>query len=144
MTQSKPTQPKPLQPQPTQSKPLQPKAPLKRRDGSGHINPQYARELLAKARETRNDDDRPEANRSFVNGSHSTEELAEELGEAFIEAATAGESSEPERHDQITAAESGGPFVVTRAALEYADGTDESNIAEALREPLPRTSKADP
>lgn len=134
MTQSKPTQAKP-----TQAKP-----PLKRRDGAGHINPQYARELLAKARETRNDDGRPDANRAFVNGAHSTEELAEELGEAFVEAATAGEPSEPDRHDQITAAESGGPFVVTRAELEFAEGTDESNIAEALREPFPRTSKADP
>jgi hypothetical protein len=122
----------------------QPKPPVKRRDGSGHIDPRYARELLEKARETRNDDERPDHNRAFLNDAHSNEELSEELGEAFVEAATAGEATEPDRHDQVTPDESGGPFVVTRASREFAEGTDESNIAEALREPLPRTSKAEP
>jgi superfamily II DNA or RNA helicase len=121
-----------------------PKPPLRRRDATGHLDPRYARELLAKARETRNTDDGPDSARAFLDRAESSEELAEELGEAFIEAATSGEESEPERHEKVTAEESGGPFVVTRASKEFAQGTDESNIAEALREPLPRTSKADP
>ncbi len=39
--------------------------------------------------------------------------------------------------------ESGGPFVPSTAGQEFAGGTDESNIPEATREALPRTSKAD-
>lgn len=120
------------------------KKPIKRRDAQGRLDPKYARELLAKARETRNEDDRPEAARAFLRRANSTEALAEELGEAFVEAATSGEESEAQRHDRITLEENGGPFVETTANEEYAVGTDESNIASATREPLPRTSKARP
>lgn len=122
----------------------QPKKTLKRRDGSGHIDPKYARELLEKARENQNEDDGPEATHAFLSRAGSMDPLAEELGEAFVEAATSGEDTEAERHDAITPEEYGGPFVVTNAGEEYADGTDESNIAEATREPFPKTSKADP
>jgi hypothetical protein len=108
------------------------------------MDPQYARELLEKARETRNDDDRPEAAHAFLAGSNSLDPLAEELGEAFVESATSGEETESDRHDAVTPDEYGGPFVVTGAGEEFADGTDESNIEEATREPLPRTSKLDP
>lgn len=120
------------------------KRPVRRRDAPGHIDPRYARELLAKARETRNDDAKPENTHAFLKGSRTSESLAQELGENFVETATSGEERETERHDQITAAEVGGPFVVTSAGEEFASGTDESNIREALREPLPRTSKAEP
>lgn len=118
--------------------------PIKRRDAAGHIDPRYARDLLRKARETRNNADQAESAMAFIDGHHSKEELAEELGEAFIEAATSGEEAEPYRHERITEAENGGPFVETAAGEEFASGTDESNIAEATREPLPRTSKAVP
>jgi hypothetical protein len=121
-----------------------PKTPLRRRDATGHIDPQYARELLAKARETRNEDDGPDSTRAFINGNHSNDELAEELGEAFVEAITSGEESEAERRDQVTPDEYGGPFVYTSGRDEYALDTDESNIAEATREPLPRTSNTEP
>ena len=120
------------------------KKPIRRRDAQGRIDPKYARELLAKARETQNDDDRPEAGHAFLKRASSSEALAEELGEAFIEAATSGEESEPHRHERVTLEENGGPFVETSANEEYAVGTDESNIASATREPLPRTSKAVP
>jgi len=120
------------------------KKPIKRRDALGRIDPKYARELLAKARETSNDDDRPEASHAFLKRASSSEELAEEFGEAFVEAATSGEESEQRRHEHVTLEENGGPFVETSANEEYAVGTDESNIASATREPLPRTSKANP
>ena len=120
------------------------KKPIKRRDAQGRIDPKYARELLAKARETQNDDDRPEAGHAFLKRASSSEALAEELGEAFVEAATSGEESEPHRHERVTLEENGGPFVETSANEEFAVGTDESNIADAEREPLPRTSKAEP
>lgn len=120
------------------------KKPIRRRDPQGRIDPQYARELLEKARETRNDDDGPEAGHAFLKGHSSNEALAEELGEAFVEAATSGEESEALRHERITLEENGGPFVETSGNEEFAVGTDESNIATATREPLPRTSKAVP
>jgi hypothetical protein len=121
-----------------------PKTPMRRRDATGHIDPHYARELLAKARETRNEDDGPDSTRAFINGSHSDDPFAEELGEAFVEAVTSGEESEAGRRDQVTPDEYGGPFVYTSGREEYALDTDESNIAEATREPLPRTSNAEP
>ena len=120
------------------------KRPVKRRDGAGRINPQYARELLAKARETKNDDNSPENMHAFLKAARATEPLAQEMGENFLETVTSGEEREAERRDEITADEVGGPFVVTTAGEEFATGTDESNIPEALREPLPRTSKAEP
>jgi hypothetical protein len=120
------------------------KKPIKRRDAQGRIDPKYARELLEKARETRNDDDRPEAGQAFLKRASSNESLAEELGEAFIEAATSGEDNEGDRHERVTLEENGGPFIETSGNEEYAVGTDESNIASATREPLPRTSKAIP
>jgi hypothetical protein len=120
------------------------KKPFRRRDSPGHIDPQYARELLEKARETRNEDDTPEAARAFLSRSKTCDSVAEEMGEAFIEAATSGEESEPDRQDEVAEEELGGPFVITRAEDEFADGTDESNIEEATREPLPKTSRAEP
>jgi hypothetical protein len=120
------------------------KRPLRRRDATGHIDPTYARELLAKARENRNEDDGPDSARAFIEGSHSDDELAEELGEAFVQAITSGEESEAGRRDQVTTEEFGGPFVYTSGREEYALDTDESNIAEATREPLPRTTNAEP
>jgi hypothetical protein len=120
------------------------KKPIKRRDSLGRIDPKYARELLAKARETQNADDRPEASHAFLKRASSNESLAEDRGEAFIEAITSGEESEADRHERVTLEENGGPFVETSANEEYAVGTDESNIASATREPLPRTSKAVP
>lgn len=118
--------------------------PIQRRDPGGRINPRYAQELLEKARETRNGDDGPEAIRAFLRRPSSSESLAEELGEAFVEAVTSGEESEAQRHEHVTPEESGGPFVETSGNDEFAVGTDESNIATATREPLPRTSKAVP
>src|SRR5688500_15858568 len=118
--------------------------PIKRRDATGHLDPKYARELLEKARESSNDDDKPEALHAFLKRAKTNDSLAEDLGEAFIEAAEAGEGAEPNRHEQLTTEEQGGPFVVTSGQEEFAAGTDESNIAEATREPLPRTSRAEP
>jgi hypothetical protein len=121
-----------------------PKKPLKRRDATGHLDPKYARELLAKARENHNGDTDPEAGHAFLAASRSRDTLAEELGEAFLESATSGEEAEPGRHDQVTSEENGGPFVETSAEEEFADGVDESNTSEATREALPRTSRARP
>jgi hypothetical protein len=120
-----------------------PRTPIKRRDATGHIDPRYARELLAKARENRNDDDSPDSTRAFIAGARSDDAFAEEQGESFLEAATSGEDSD-DRRDEVTTEETGGPFVYTSGREEYALEPDESNIPEATREPLPRTSNSEP
>jgi len=114
-----------------------PRKSVQRRDATGHLNPQYSEDLLRRAREGKDDSGETDA---FILRNSTREELGEELGEAFVESATSGESSEPERHERIVSAEDGGPFVTTSAAEEFAAGTDESNIAEATREPFPTTS----
>jgi hypothetical protein len=115
-----------------------PKKPVTRRDATGHLNPEYQRKLLdASGRSTREIEPR-----AFIDGA-ATEELSEELGEAFLQAATSGEDAELERRESVVPEESGGPFVPSTAGQEFADGTDESNIPEATREALPTTSKAD-
>lgn len=118
-----------------------PQEPIKRRDATGHLNPQYERELLEESRENQSDDGSADA---FIHRPRTSEPLGEELGEAYIEAATTGEEAEVDRQNQVVPEESGGPFVQSNAAEEFAAGTDASNIAEATREPFPKTSKAGP
>jgi hypothetical protein len=116
-----------------------PKKPVVRRDATGHLDPEYERKLLAASQANRNRDG---DGRAFIDGA-AREELSEELGEAFIQAATSGEDAELERRESVIPEESGGPFVPSTAGQEFAGGTDESNIPEATREALPRTSKAE-
>jgi hypothetical protein len=110
----------------------------RRRDATGHLDAEYERKVRSSWGARRDDD------QAFLSGFRTAEPLAEELGEAFLESATSGEAREPERHERILTEEEGGPFVRTRASQEFAYDFDESNIAEATREPLPKTSIADP
>lgn len=114
--------------------------PITRRDATGHLDPQYERELLEASRENRGDDGNASA---FMSGPRTGDELGEELGEAFVQSATSGEGAETERQDRVMPEEQGGPFVPSSAAEEFASGTDASNIAGATREPFPKTSTAD-
>jgi hypothetical protein len=114
------------------------KKAIKRRDATGHLDAEYERKLRASSQGPRDD------GQAFLTGFHTGEPLAEEMAEAFLQSATSGEESEAERRDRILPEESGGPFVRTRASQEFAYDFDESNIAEATREPLPKTSLADP
>jgi hypothetical protein len=112
------------------------KAPIKRRrDATGHLDPQYARDLRALSNENR--DGRED--RAFFNQPRTGDDLAEELGEEAVETMTSGE----DQSDHLIAAEveeeRGGPFVKTRASDEFARGTDRSNPRDATREPFPRT-----
>jgi hypothetical protein len=116
------------------------RAPLQRRDPAGHLNPRYARHLLARAREGQNDANDPRAQRAFFSTARSADTYAEGMGESFIESATSGHGSATFRHEEVTWEEEGGPFVMTTATEEFAAGLDESNIAEATREALPTTS----
>jgi hypothetical protein len=66
------------------------------------------------------------------------DDLAENLAEEFVHAATSGENQAEEMLDQIVPEEIGGPFVETSAEEEFADDIDESNPSDAEPEPMPR------
>jgi hypothetical protein len=118
------------------TKPPTPKRPVVRKDGAGHVDPAHAKRLLALSRESR---EAPEA-RSFVSGPRSREAIAEELGEGAVTSMTSGEDSLSDTLDESVDEENGGPFIETAASEEFAEGTDESNIDGATREPFPKTT----
>ncbi|MEP7126253.1 MAG: hypothetical protein ABJE95_35305 [Byssovorax sp.] len=108
-----------------------------RRDATGHLNPAFEAELLSHSGEmgSRKDDDN-----AFLPSAIRHDPLAEEMGEGFLRNATGAEDDEDETLEEVVPEESGGPFIVTTGAVEFATGTDESNPADATREPFPRTS----
>ncbi len=63
------------------------RARVRRRDGSGHLDPAYRAALLRESGQQLAGD----AERAFVNGRSSDDGLAEELGEEFVAAATLGQ-----------------------------------------------------
>jgi hypothetical protein len=106
---------------------------LRRRDGAGHLDPKYAADL-------RRQSGRPDSEGvGFLASSRSTDDLAEALGEQFIEGATTGEGAAEEQLDQEVPEERGGPFVRSNAGTEFAEGVDRSNPKGAKREPFPTT-----
>jgi hypothetical protein len=109
-------------------------SPVRRRDGAGHLDPAYAAKLRELSKEGETQDALP-----FVSGSHTRDDLAEQLAEEAVGTATSGEDESEDNLNQEVTEERGGPFVVTPAGTEFADGTDESNPKTATREPFPRT-----
>ena len=107
-----------------------------RRDATGHLNPEYAAELRAHSGELGSSRD----DNAFRPSAIRRDALAEELGEGFLRSATGADDDEDETLEQIVPEESGGPFIVTTGAIEFADDIDESNPPDATREPFPRTS----
>jgi hypothetical protein len=118
---------------PARAKKVAPPRAPQRRDGTGHIDPQYAAELRERSLESNAKDD----DAAFLPGHRSTEPLSEELGEEFVESATSGEGEGEDSLNREVTEELGGPFVVTSAGTEMADGTDESNPPGATKEPFP-------
>lgn len=102
-------------------------------DNAGHLDPQRASRLLEIAAETRSAD----TENAFFKGSAADDDLAEELGESAVAAMTSGEDKVGEDLNHDVEEDWGGPFVESTASKEFASGTDESNIAEATREPFP-------
>jgi hypothetical protein len=71
---------------------------------------------------------------------HTRDDLAESLAEEYLLGATSGgEPVAEEQNDEVVPEELGGPFVETSAREEFADGTDESNPADAEPAALPLT-----
>jgi hypothetical protein len=79
-----------------------------------------------------------DADKAFV-GSHSKDDLAEEIGESWVETATSGEDDSQQVYNQDVPEDDGGPFVPSTGGKEFAEGTDPSNPPGAEREPFPRT-----
>jgi hypothetical protein len=69
------------------------------------------------------------------------DDLAEELGEEFVQGATSGEQAAQDIRDEEVPEESGGPFVETSGRSEFAYGTDASNPKDAERAPFPTTRR---
>lgn len=77
-----------------------PRTGLRRRDATGHLDPRYAAELLEQGRENRASDPPPSG---FVkNGS---DDLAEDLGEEFVRAATSAEDGDNDAGDELITGE---------------------------------------
>ncbi len=77
-------------------------------------------------------------------GGAESDDLAEELGEAFVTTATSGEQADEDIRDQEVPEERGGPFVITPAGREFGRGTDASNPEDAEPAALPTTSADEP
>jgi hypothetical protein len=111
-------------------------APVRRRDGAGHLDPKYAATLREKSREGRVRD----SDEAFIGRSgHTKDELAEAMGESWVETATSGEDENEDVFNQSVPEDDGGPFVPTTAGQEFAEGTDASNPIQSKREPFPKT-----
>ena len=109
------------------------KAPVSRRDRPGHINPTYGKQLREKSGpNTKSDSVRPAFRVE-------EDDVAEELGGEVVKGATTGENNGEEAEQEEYVEEVGGPFVVTNAGEEFAEGTDASNPADADQEPFPKT-----
>ena len=104
-------------------------------DNAGHLDPERAERLLEGTRARRSKP--PES--AFVATSSADDDLATELGEGVVVAMTSGEDHLAEDLNHDVDEDWGGPFVFSTASKEFAHGTDESNIAEATREPFPTT-----
>ena len=103
-----------------------------RRDGAGHLNPEYEAHLLALSRAGRDHDQE-----AFVGteGDPGAVELAYE----YVESATAAQSEGQEMLDRHMPEEDGGPFVETSGQTEFAMDSEAPNIEGATREPFPTT-----
>lgn len=105
-------------------------------DGAGHMDPAHRKHLLELARDGKGTTEDDEA---FIKKPRSRDALAEELGEAAVASMVSGEDQLTTDLEAEVAEERGGPFVKTTAGQEFAEGTDESNIPGATKEPFPTT-----
>jgi hypothetical protein len=109
--------------------------PIPRRDGAGHLNPEYEAHLLALGRASRAGE-----SAAFVeNVTADSDPYAMELALEYVESVTGAQSEGQEMLDRQEPEEEGGPFVETSAHTEFATDSDAPNIEGATREPFPTT-----
>jgi len=102
-------------------------------ENAGHLAP----DRLARLIELGADGRGRAREEAFLRRSDEPDDLAEELGEGAVFAMTTGEDAVVDDFNRDVEEDWGGPFIETSASIEFASGTDESNIAEATREPFP-------
>jgi|SoiMethySBSTD1v2_1073268.scaffolds.fasta_scaffold827903_2 hypothetical protein len=106
---------------------------LVRRDPTGHLNPDYQRELLELSGHKKTLD--PNA---FINTPNTRDEFAEAFGEGAVLAMTSGAEVDQQLFDQIVIEEWGGPFILTPARTEFASGPDADDIPKAELSAFPK------
>jgi hypothetical protein len=122
-----------------------PKAPRRRSSPrKPAVSPPRARLTpLNKSRVLHLDDGEPRRERTEPEGlipGAAEDDLAEELGEEFVESAVSGEEVTPEINDEVVPEEEGGPFIETSGRTEFAHDTDASNPPDAEPAPFPTAS----
>jgi hypothetical protein len=113
--------------------PAKKKKPVRREDRAGHLDPKYAKKLLSESGESGRRDAKVGAFRVKSDG------YSAAMGKEFVDEVNSGEDEKEDNEDRVEEEERGGPFVVTTGGEEFADGTDESNPADAEVEPFPKT-----
>ena len=73
---------------------------------------------------------------------HTRDALAENLAEQFLTSATSAEDATPEAMDREVPEDSGGPFVETTGAREFARDSEAPNIPGAERAAFPSPMRA--
>ena len=114
---------------------LETRRPIRRRDATGHLDPEYASQLALQTEKSASE----QSTEAFLRSPRSQDPLAEELGETFIRAATSGQDEYEILEDEPVPEDIGGPFVESSSSQEFASGTDESNPESAEPEPFPTT-----
>lgn len=107
-----------------------PRTGLRRRDATGHLDPRYAAELLEQSRETETSDPPPSG---FV--TYASDEVAEQLGEDFVQAATSAEDAD---HD------AGDDLIMDEPSVPDGDDDDIGFEPEELSFPPPKPHHAKP
>jgi hypothetical protein len=105
---------------------------LVRRDPTGHLNPDYERELLELSGHKKTLD--PPA---FINTPKTRDELAEAFGEGAVLSMTSGAEGD-KLFDQVVIEEWGGPFIMSPARAEFASGPDADDIPKAELSAFPK------
>lgn len=96
-------------------------------------------EVFAAELDEKHASQRQDSGEAFVRESDGTssDDFATELGQDFLIGAETGREVLAESADRNTLEDSGGPFLVTAGAAEFADGVDASNPVDAEAEPFP-------
>ncbi|MFI5302215.1 MAG: hypothetical protein ACHREM_29340 [Polyangiales bacterium] len=85
-----------------------------RRDSTGHLEPHYAANLLARTRHSSAPPNEP----AFIDGATSDDAFVEHLGEGFVTAATSGEDVAYDPLDGTTPSDVGGALMSASDDLE--------------------------
>ena len=107
-----------------------------RRDPTGHLNPDYERELRALSGHSGHKKNLDPT--AFINTPNTRDEFAEAFGEGAVLAMTSGAEGEQQVFDQIVIEEWGGPFIMTPARAEFASGPDADDIPTAELSAFPK------